>query len=140
MMIKMNKRQIRLQQEIDRRASCMNTTKWKMLFSIIKDINSLYTAKVKLLLDDKVRELAIPNPQNLINQKCIEEYWDVFELKEIEWLLIPSEISSERKNRKELLVPKIKTQDIELIKEALQTGKQFEYEIVASGLKIYGYK
>ncbi len=134
------KYQIRLQQEIDNRASFMNATKWKILFSTIKDLNSSYVAKVKLLLDENVREITLPIPQHHSNSKYIEEYWGVFELKEIEWMLIPSKIIFERKNREEFLTPKTKTQNIELIEKALQQGKQFEYERSELGLKIYGYK
>ncbi|WP_299242907.1 DUF6678 family protein [uncultured Aquimarina sp.] len=139
-MSRTDKYQLKLQQEIDSRASFMNAAKWKALFSLLKDVNSSLSAKVKLLLDDKVRELSISNLEHLINQKYIEEYWGVFELKEIEWMLIPFEIISERKNREELLTSKVKTQNIELIEKALQTGKQFEYELSKSGLKVYGYK
>lgn len=131
---------LKLQQEIDSRASFMNTTKWKALFSILKQTNPPCIVKVKLLLDDKIRELTLPDTADFIHKKYLEECWGVFELKEIEWILIPSEISSERKNREESLAPKIKTQNIEFIEQVLQTGKQFEYEIVESGLKIYGYK
>ncbi|WP_378174059.1 DUF6678 family protein [Aquimarina sp. SS2-1] len=136
----MEKYQIKLQQAIQDKASFMNSTKWIALFTIIKDLNPGYIAKVKLLLDKEAREFTIPNEESFLNEKYIEEYWGVFELKEIEWILIPSEVISERKNRKELLAPKVKTQNIELIETALQTGKQFEYELSKSGLKIYGYK
>ncbi|WP_299435599.1 DUF6678 family protein [uncultured Aquimarina sp.] len=139
-MSRADKYQLKLQQEIDSRASFMNTTKWNLLFSIIKGLDAPYITQVKLLLDDKVRELSISNLEHLINQKYIEEYWGVFELKEIEWILIPSEIIVERKHREEFLAPKIKTQNIELIERTLQTGKQFEYELSELGLKIYGYK
>jgi len=139
-MSRADKYQLKLQQEIDSRASFMSTTKWNLLFSIIKGLDAPYSTQVKLLLDDKVRELSISNLEHLINQKYIEEYWGVFELKEIEWILIPFEIISERKNREELLTSKVKTQKIELIEIALQTGKQFEYELSKSGLKVYGYK
>ncbi|MFD2562896.1 DUF6678 family protein [Aquimarina rubra] len=134
------KHQIKQQQAIQDKASFMNSTKWKALFTIIKSLNLGYIAKVKLLLDKEAREFTIPNEESFSNEKYIEEYWGVFELQEIEWILIPSEVISERKNRKELLAPKVKTQNIELIETALQTGKQFEYELSKSGLKIYGYR
>ncbi|OED48103.1 hypothetical protein AB832_00405 [Flavobacteriaceae bacterium (ex Bugula neritina AB1)] len=70
----------------------------------------------------------------------MEEYWGVFELKEIEWILIPSEIKSERKNRAEVLAPKVKFQDIDILEQALKMGKQYEYERSELGLKIYGYR
>ncbi|WP_298545001.1 DUF6678 family protein [uncultured Aquimarina sp.] len=139
-MSRVDKYQLKLQQEIDSRASFMSDTKWKALFSLLKDVNPQYVTKVKLLLDDTIREFTIPDEESFLNEKYIEEYWGVFELKEIEWILIPSEIISERKNREELLTSKVKTQNIELIETALQTGKQFEYELSKSGLKVYGYK
>jgi len=139
-MSKAEKYRIKLQQEIDSCASFMNATKWKALFSMLKDINPSLVSQVKLLLDDTIREFTIPNTNDFINEKYIEEYWGVFELKEIEWVLIPFEIISERKNREEQLAPKVKFQNIELLVEKLKTGKKFEYELSELGLKIYGYK
>lgn len=139
-MSNIDKYQIKLRQEIGTRASFMNTTKWKALFSILKGINPPYRIKAKLLLDDTIRKMTVPDAEDFIQEKYLEAYWSVFELKEIEWLLIPAEIISERKNRKESLVPKITIQNLEVLQKALQTGKQFEYEVSSEGLKIYGYR
>ncbi|MFC5048389.1 DUF6678 family protein [Aquimarina hainanensis] len=139
-MSNVEKYQIRLQQEIGNRASFMNATKWKALFLILKETDPSYILKVKLLLENEIRETTIPNSKNFINKKYLEEYWGVFELKEIEWILVPSKVTLERKNREELLVPKVMHQNIEVIEKALQRGKQFEYETSDLGLKIYGYR
>jgi len=134
------KYQVKLQQEIERSASFMNTTKWKTLFSILKNVNFCGVMKVKLLLDEKIRTFTRPDLNTNVSEKYIEQYWGVFELKEIEWVFIPSEINIERKNRTELLTSKTKLQNIEPLVEALQKGKQFEYETSEEGLKIYGYR
>ncbi|WP_103070118.1 DUF6678 family protein [Aquimarina sediminis] len=139
-MSKVEKHQRQLRQEIDNRASFMNATKWKALFSVLKNVNPSYLLKIKLLLEDEIREVTIPNSEDFISEKYLEEYWGVFELKEIEWILIPSKITLERKNREELLVPKVTHQNIEVIEKELQSGKQFEYENSDLGLKIYGYR
>ncbi|MDH7447591.1 DUF6678 family protein [Aquimarina sp. 2201CG14-23] len=139
-MSRADKYQLKLQQEIDSRASFMNDAKWKALFSLLKDVNPSLVAKVKLLLDERMRAFTIPNVNDLIDGKYIEKYWGVFELKEIEWIVIPSEIISERKNREEQLVPKVRFQNIVVIEEKLKTGKKFEYERSELGLKVYGYR
>jgi len=139
-MSKPNTHQLKLQEEIIKKASLMNTTKWQMLFSIVKEINPKYIVNIKLLLEDNAREITIPSEEDIINKKYIEEYWGVFELKEIEWLFIPSRIQTKRKNRDELLTPKTHTQNTKLIAKTLQTGTQFEYEQSIEGIKIYGYK
>jgi len=139
-MSNIEKYQIKLQKEIDRKASFMNMAKWKALFSILKDVNPQYVVKVKLLLDDCIRKMATPDTKSFINEKYIEEYSGVFQLKEIEWLLIPAKIISERKNREESLTPKIMIQNLDVLQHVLQTGKQFEYEVSEAGLKVYGYR
>ncbi|MBW1294162.1 DUF6678 family protein [Aquimarina litoralis] len=122
---KAEKHQQKLEIEIARKASFMNTTKWKALFSILTDLNLPFESTIKLLLDAKTRAFSIPNSNNLINEKYIEEYWGVFELKEIEWILISL---------------KNDFQKLEQLEQMLQEGKQFEYETSEAGLKIYGYK
>ena len=139
-MSKPNTYQLKLQQEIIKKASFMSTTKWETLFSIVKEINPKCVANIKLLLADNTKEITIPSIEDIINKKYIEEYWGVFELKEIEWLFIPSEIKIERKNRDEPLIPKIQTQNTKQIAKTLQKGTQFEYEQSMEGIKIYGYK
>lgn len=124
-MSKAEKYQQKLEKELAHKASFMNTTKWKALFAILKGINFQFESKVKLLLDAEIRTLSIPNPNNLIKEKYIEEYWGVFELKEIEWILISL---------------KTEFQNIEELQQKLQEGKQFEYETSEAELKIYGYK
>lgn len=124
-MSKAEKYQQKLEIEIARKASFMNSTKWKALFAILKGINFQFESKVKLLLDTKIRRFSIPNPNNLIKEKYIEEYWGVFELKEIEWILISL---------------KTEFHNIEELQQKLQEEKQFEYETSEAELKIYGYK
>lgn len=139
-MSKPDKYQIQLQQEIDCKASFMNATKWMYLFSMLKKKNPPYMVSVKLLLEDEIRELSVPDTTDFIHKKYLEAYWGVFELKEIEWILIPSEIRYERKNREEALAPKVKFQNMGMLEQALLAGKQYEYERSAVGLKVYGYK
>ncbi|GAA0718338.1 hypothetical protein GCM10009430_16310 [Aquimarina litoralis] len=123
--LKAEKHQQRLGREIALKASFMNATKWKALFAILKGIHFQFECKVKLLLDAKIRTFSIPNPNNLIKEKYIEEYWGVFELREIEWILISL---------------KTEFQNIEELEQKLQEGKLFEYETSKAELKIYGYK
>ncbi|MGY3791250.1 DUF6678 family protein [uncultured Aquimarina sp.] len=123
--MKAEKHQQKLEREIALKASFMNTTKWKALFAILKGINFQFECTVKLLLDAKIRTFSIPNSNNLIKEKYIEEYWGVFELREIEWILISL---------------KTEFQNIEELEQKLQEGKLFEYETSKAELKIYGYK
>lgn len=85
------KQQDKLQKAILEKTSYMSTSKWMYLFSLIRSLDAPYTAKVKLLLDDKTRSFSIPMPNDFINKKYLEMSWGVFELKEIEWLLIPAQ-------------------------------------------------
>ena len=139
-MIEFEKYQKKLQKEISNKSSFMNSTKWKYLFSIMRSDDFAYCAKVKLLLDEKIRDFHIPDTSDFINEKYLEEVWGVFELKEIEWILIPNQISCERKNRTELLIPKVEVQDIKKLERQLKTGKKIDFEVNEEGLIIYGYK
>ncbi|AZJ33497.1 hypothetical protein SAMN05444344_0705 [Tenacibaculum mesophilum] len=105
-----NTYQLKLQEEIIKKVSFMNTTKWQKLFSIVKEIDPKCIVNIKLLLDDNAKEMVIPNIEDIINKKFIEAYWGIFDLKEIEWLFIPSIIQTEQKNREERLTPKTHTQ------------------------------
>ncbi len=139
-MIEFEKYQNKLQKEISNKSSFMNSTKWKYLFSIMRSDDFTYCAKVKLLLDEEIRDFHIPDTSDFINEKYLEEVWGVFELKEIEWILIPNQISYERKNRTEILTPKVEVQDIKKLERQLKTGKKIEFEVNEEGLIIYGYK
>jgi len=96
----------RIQKAIADKCSYMSTSKWKHLFSLAKELDATYVTNVKLLLEDKMRTFHLPNEDDFINEKYLEEYWGVVELKEIEWLFIPSEVSYKRTNRTELLAPR----------------------------------
>lgn len=123
------------------KTSFMSTAKWMHLFTILRATEVPCIAEVKLLLDDKLRSFSVPNESDFINDKYLEEYWGVFKLKEIEWISIPAVVYWERKNRDETLSPKIKYQDLQGLKELLDSSsKKMEYNISEKELIIFGYR
>ncbi|MDH7447553.1 DUF6678 family protein [Aquimarina sp. 2201CG14-23] len=129
----------KLSKEIAERTSFMNDTKWKYLFSKIKDLDCDYETFVKFLIDKKLRSFSIPDKTDFINGKYLEQYWGTCELKEIEYIFIPSQRIYERSNRNEILEPRIENQEMNKLKKCLATGKLIEHEETEKGIFIYGY-
>ncbi|MCD8440390.1 DUF6678 family protein [Tenacibaculum finnmarkense] len=130
----------KLNNEISKRTSFMSDTKWKYLFKKMNTINFGYQILVKLLIDDKLRDFYIPKQTDFINRKYLERFWGTYQLKEIEYIFIPSLRIYKRTNRNEILKPKIENQDIDKLKKCLDTGKKIEYDVTEKGVFIYGYE
>ncbi len=131
----------KLEREISTKTSFMSTSKWISLFSLINNLEHTYISKAKLLLTKEEKNFNIYNTlHSIINKQPLEEYWGTFELREIEWVFIPLKITHTRKNREEILSPKIVIQSIQLLEKEFLTGKKYEYEILEEGIKIYGYR
>ncbi|MDB0616157.1 hypothetical protein PL372_11490 [Tenacibaculum dicentrarchi] len=118
----------------------MNDTKWKYLFKKINALDCDYKTLVKFLIDEKLRHFYIPEETDFINGKYLEDSWGTCELKEIEYIFIPSQRIYERNNRDEILEPRIENQEIDKLKKCLDTGKIIEYEVTEKGVFIYGYE
>ncbi|MBE7691858.1 hypothetical protein G1K75_02775 [Tenacibaculum finnmarkense] len=130
----------KLNNEISKRTSFMSDTKWKYLFKKMNTINFGYQILVKLLIDDKLRDFYIPKQTDFINRKYLEGFWGTYQLKEIEYIFIPSLRIYKRTNRNEILKPKTENQDIDKLKKCLDTGKKIEYDVTEKGVFIYGYE
>ncbi|WP_338792815.1 DUF6678 family protein [Bernardetia sp. MNP-M8] len=128
-----------MNKEIAERTGFMNNTKWKYLFNKINALDYGFKALVKFLIDEKLRSFSIPKETDFINGKYLEQYCGTCELKEIEYIFIPSQRIYERNNRTEILEPRIENQEIDKLKKCLDTGKIIEYEETEKGIFIYGY-
>ena len=130
----------KLKNKTFKKNSLMNNSKWKYLLEIIDSLNVGITAQIKFIGDDNIRKSNISGYSNSIISREGIEMFGYLKFKEIEWLKIPEKIKIERKNREELLEPKIEKQPIKEIVQKLERGKKISYELEKEELIIFGYK
>lgn len=133
----------KLDKEISIRTSYMNNTKWFKLFNQLKQEKLFFSvAQIKFLISDTTTGFSFDqfHSENFDSSGFGDNVGGPIEFKEIEWISIPHKPKFQRKNRNEILNPKIISQPVDKIKEAMDFLGQFEYDLDEFELKIYGYK
>lgn len=126
--------------------SYMNNAKWKRLFQALSN-NKVIVKKCLLqdVLDDVLREIEIPGDIDFNKTFNITGINDVMtggpgEFITIEKVIFPATWTISRINQEEALSPFVYNQDLANIKSIIESIGQFELELDANQLILYGYK
>lgn len=133
----------KLDKEISIRTSYMNNTKWFKLFDQLKQEKLFFrVAQIKFLISDTATRFSFDQfeSDNFDNSGFGDFGGGPFNFNEIEWISIPRKPEFERRNRDEILNPKVISRPIDKIEKVMDSIGRFEYDIDEIGLKIYGYK
>lgn len=120
--------------------SFMSNAKWRKLFSVINDRNiPLPSCVWKLVTDKDPQKGFIPDIEQL-GDSYVGDCGALngpFSFNTIEWLFLPSKVGHRHYEKAPV---KYSYQNIEAIKNLIDSVGYFEYEITDEGIKIYGYK
>ena len=126
--------------------SYMNNAKWKRLFQALSK-NKVTVKKCLLqdIFDDVLREIEIPGEidfNKTFNRTGINDIMigGQGEFDTIEKVIFPATWTVSRTNQEETLSPFLYNQDIVNIKSIIESIGQFELELEANQLILYGYK
>ncbi len=126
-------------------ARFMSNSKWTKVFHILSKNNDLIVkCNMKDVYDDLLRQVHIPSIENFHSEFYDKGFKDgrnqSYTFKEIQWLEFPSTWTIKREMRGQSLESHKFEQDILRIKALLQDIGQFEVELHADKLVLYGYK
>ena len=125
----------------------MNNSKWTKLFKELSN-NSIEIKKclIKSVFDNILREIKIPNADKF-NESFSKTgtndnitFGGPCAFKEIEQIIFPQEWTTDRQMRNQKLEQRIYNQNIENIKNIIDSIGKFETEIYNGNLIIYGYR
>ena len=121
-------------------SSFMSNSKWRKLFAVVNDGSTPLSACVwKLVTEKEPKNGFLPDIEQL-GDDCVGDCGALngpFSFKEIEWLFLPSKVGHQPYDKAPM---KYEYQEIDKIKELIDSAGQFEYEATDEGVKIYGYK
>ena len=120
----------------------MNNVKWRKLFEAIESNEAFhFPAHMKIVGSEYVYTQTRLNQGVGVNGKYTKDIdGGPVAYKYIEWIYVPSSYEIERYNRNEKLLSNFIKNDIEALKEFIDSIGNFEYDFDKNGIKIYGYK
>jgi hypothetical protein len=120
--------------------SYMSNTKWRKLFSLVNSESMTITAcKWKLVNEKEPQNGWLPDYRQL-GEDYVGDCGALngpFEFKAIEWVLLPSEYSYKPNDK---APTKYRYQNIEELRQKIESAGKFEYEVLSEGIKIFGYR